>query len=115
MSKATERGFLAHHELPALLAVKFDDQLFVDISVDIFAPRQSGNRRAHIRAFGLRDPDRASTSGSGLPGTFDMRIFMAAVLNGHDIALLYLKGRDVHFFAVDLYMSVIDQLPGLAA
>src|SRR5690606_42007786 len=45
----------------------------------------------------------------------NVRIFLALVLNGDDIADLHLKGRDVHLAVIHLNVAVIDQLACLAA
>ena len=44
-----------------------------------------------------------------------MRVLVALVLNGNDIALFYLKGRNIDLTTVHFDMAVIDELPALTA
>src|SRR5690349_9483720 len=96
-----------------LLAVKLNDKLLVDISVDILTCRQRCDRNRKISAL-RRDPCRTSSSRGGRPRSIDVGILRALFLDRHDIADLDLERRDVHLASVNKDVAMVHDLPSLA-
>jgi hypothetical protein len=73
-----------------LLAVKFDDQLLVDITLDVLSGGQCGDR--YTQVFTCRsDPARATAAGRCLPSTFNVSVLVALVLDRDRVADLDLE------------------------
>ncbi len=97
-----------------LLAVKLNDQLFVNIAVYIVTFRQIRNNGADLAVIG-RYPRRPSASDRGLPGSLYVRVLLGCVLDGNLVADLDLERRNVDLSAVHHHVSMIDQLPRLSS
>src|SRR5258705_3089682 len=98
-----------------LLAIKFDDKLLVNRTIDIITSGQRRDSGAHISAFCRRNPTRTSTSCSGLPGPLNMRILPATFPYRDDVSDLYLERRNVDLASVYFDVPVIHKLPRLPA
>src|SRR5882724_4422 len=107
---------LDSEQLPnhGLLAVKLDDQLFVDGDADFGALRNL--RHAALVGFAVDvHPRRRRLMAVEFLGHLQARHFAAALAHGNFLPHADLEGRNVHLAAVHGDVAVTDELPGLPA
>src|SRR3954451_22159393 len=98
-----------------LLAIKFDDKLLVNRTIDIITSGQRRDSGTHISTFCRRNPTRTSSTCSGLPGSLDMRVLPATFPDRDYVSDLYLERRNVDLASIYFDVPVIHKLTRLPA
>ncbi len=97
-----------------LLAVEFDDQLLVDGQIDVFTLRQGDDLAGESVSVDI-EPLNLVLAGGKILGLFELGQRLRAFADRDLVADLDLKRRDVDLAAVDLKVTVTDDLTSLAA
>src|SRR5262249_51247596 len=97
-----------------LLRVQFDDQLFVDRQIDVFALRQSGYASFVIVAIDFEPVHCRLMTGELLRGLEHSHL-LAVIAYCDLFADRNLVRRNIHLASVDRYVSVTNQLASLTA
>src|SRR5882762_10271025 len=118
LGRAPEQAYLARSEGPknvlVLLAIKLDDQLFIDWDVNLAAFRNL--RQAALVGVAVDvHPRRRRLMAVEFLGHLQARHLATAFAHGNFLSHADLEGRNVHLASVDGDVPVTHELPGLPA